>query len=122
MVRLFNGNTMYYTDATNQIVMASIYDPLYAQLTEVMTQQNVAQRENLQAYGRYMELLADYQGALSSGRLASTVPPLTVPLKPQYKIVADAPDAEGNPVATFTPWPTPLPDPVIPKVYGTRSA
>ena len=125
MVRRFatnEGNFLYYTGTDGQMVIASQvgYDPLFAQLTEIITQQMVAVRENIAAQADYMNKLNNYQVNLSAGRLETTVPPLTVPVKPEYKLVADAPDADGNPVVTFVTWPTPLPEPIVPKVFKSQ--
>ena len=116
MITLDN-NVLYYTDASGELVIASVFDPLFAQLTEVITQQENATRSNIQAYNNYMNQLNTYQGILSSGRLETTVPPVSAPTKPQYMVVADAPDSDGNPVVTFTPWPGGLPDPIQPKIF-----
>ena len=111
------GQDLYYTAANGELVIASVYDALYAQLTEVLTQQMVAARSNIQAQSKYMTDLGTYQTNLSAGRGAG----LTPPVKPLYTIVADAPDADGNPVITQVPWPEKLPDPVVPKTYPSNA-
>ena len=110
------GQDLYYTAADGEVIIATVYDPLYAQLTEVLTQQMVAARANIQAQSKYMTDLGNYQVNLSAGRGAG----LTPPVKPLYTVVADAPGDDGQPVITQIPWPTSagvLPDPVQPRVF-----
>ena len=132
------GNILYYTAApvapaeVGDTVFASVFDqPLYAQLTEVITQQKVATVKNAQVLDNYNSKLADYQGVLSSGRAATTRPPITAPVKPQYIVVADAPavsddpEINGTPVITLIDWPGGLPDAVQPRIFassGPRTA
>jgi hypothetical protein len=116
------NRTLYYTVADGEIVFANPYtQPLYNQLTEVMTEQMAATRINLAAHDLYLLKLAGYQGAIDTGRLLTTVPKLVLPEKPGFKVVLDAPQVsedpalDGTPVWTEIQWPGVLPNPVFPK-------
>ena len=96
--------------------------PLFQQLTEIESQQDRAVVTNINAEATYRNELATYQTTLNAGRLTVTAPPLVIPQKPNYVIVADAPGPDGNPVITEIPWPGGLPDVVQPNVFTSSAA
>jgi hypothetical protein len=123
-IRVEGQSISVVDDKTGEVKRWGVWDPDCEVVFETLDRQINARIEKMNAYQRYNEQLADYQGAVDSGRLEITQPPLILPVKPLMRVVADPVVDQHNQVQpgkeTMVAFVPVLRDVVYPKITPTQ--